>query len=188
MCGNIVQIDGSRYAELFGVTGAVKAPAHYSRVPGHDILAVRADGTGGRELLFMRWGMSPAWMGDSGRVLYNARWETLGYKPTFVDSFRHRRCIVPMEGFFEWKVGAGGRRPCLIERRDGQIIAAAGLWMQQDRPVCVVVTGVSQPSIGWVHDRMPLILGVEDYAEWLNPHVESPSVKALVADLTVRNI
>lgn len=184
MCRNIAQYSSAfRYAELFGVSKVCATQPHYNLTPKQQILAIRADGAEGRELVSMRWGFTAAWL-SVDRPVYNARWETVWQKPMFADSFASHRCIVPIDGFYEWRSGM----PYFIQLHSGEPMGAAGLWEGKEDAACVIITVPSQKDLQEVHDRMPLILEAEGYADWLNPQISSPSVRRLEAELSVRNV
>jgi putative SOS response-associated peptidase YedK len=139
----------------------------------------RADGTAERELVTARWGLIPPWARDPaiGSKTINARAESVAEKPAFRAAFRARRCVVPASGFYEWRRrGKGPRWPYLIRRRDGQPMGFAGLWETWTDPAtgevvttCTIVTCAANELMAELHDRMPVILGPEDYEAWLDP-------------------
>src|SRR5262249_37907670 len=101
----------------------------------------------------------------------NARAETVASKPSFREAFRYRRCLVPADGFYEWKK-EGGRKPVYIRRKDGQPFAFAGLWEEWEREgeiieSCVIITTQANQMMAEYHDRMPVILHSNDYDLWL---------------------
>lgn len=138
----------------------------------HPILR-RVDGA--RRLGRAVWGLPPV---DHRRVI-NARAETLGARPRFADALARRRCVVPIDGFFEWQ----GAQPFWFHRADGGLLLLAGLWEEgapdaggAARPRFVVITTAPNARVAPVHDRMPAILAPECVAAWL----ERPAVDALV--------
>src|SRR5688572_26621120 len=106
-----------------------KLPPRYNIAPSQMIEVVRVR-DGRRELTPMRWGLIPRWAKDPGigYKMINARAETLATKPAFKSAFRERRCIVPADGFYEWRKDKGRKTPMYIRRKDGQPFALAGLW------------------------------------------------------------
>jgi putative SOS response-associated peptidase YedK len=134
----------------------------------------------------MRWGLLPAWMADRpGTPLINARAETVAEKPAFKSALRHRRCLVPADGFFEWapvQEGApkGARKqPYWFRRADHGLFAMAGLWEPPNARAphgsYTLVTTAPNATVAPVHDRMPVILPPEAYAVWLDSEVMDPA-------------
>ncbi len=150
----------------------------YNIAPTQEILAIRpADGR--RVATMLRWGLVPSWAKDikSGAPLINARADTLANKPTFRTAFRKRRCLIPADGFYEWqKLDDGTKQPFYIHRPDNQPFAFAGLWERWDRgptvESCAIVTTDANKQMCKLHDRMPVILALSDYALWLDPAVD----------------
>ncbi len=125
----------------------------------------------------MRWGLIPKWTksGQSPKVTpINARAETLGEKPMFRSLVKYRRCIVPANGFYEWRGVKGDKQPYFIHPADGQLMLFAGLYDEargiEDQPLesyAIITTGANRP-MSRLHDRMPVILDVEDVSAWLD--------------------
>jgi putative SOS response-associated peptidase YedK len=106
-------------------------PLRYNIAPTQPVAAVRqAAGPGPRELVQLRWGLIPSWAEDKkiGARLINARAETAAAKPSFRSAFRHRRCLVPADGFYEWQRRDGKKQPYHLRLRDDRPFAFAGLW------------------------------------------------------------
>jgi putative SOS response-associated peptidase YedK len=181
MCGRFTQYsDPDLYAEQFDLGRVCAATPHYNLAPSQDVLAVRQGGDGIRELIHLRWGLVPAWSKglDPRYSMINARAETVSSKPAYRSAFRHRRCLIPTEGFYEWSTTPTGKQPYLIRRGDSPLpptFAMAGLWETWQGPTgplhtCAIIVTDANPEIAAVHDRMPAIIEPEDYANWLNPH------------------
>lgn len=163
---------------LFGVD-VENAPAlgvHYNIAPSHRIAAIRfAEGTDRRELVLLQWGFVPAWARDPASISkpINARGETVEAKPMFREAFRKRRCLIPADGYYEWKKAAGGKQPWRIERADGAPFALAGIWDRwegRDGTViesCAIITTDANEAIRQIHDRMPAILDIGRFGPWL---------------------
>ena len=125
----------------------------------------------------MRWGLVPYWADDVkiGNRLINARAETIERAPAFREAYQRRRCLVPADGFFEWRKAGKTRQPLLVRRRDQAPFAFAGLWERWRQPdgqvlrSCTIVTCPANALVAPVHDRMPVILGPGDYERWLDP-------------------
>jgi putative SOS response-associated peptidase YedK len=128
-----------------------------------------------REAVFLKWGLVPRWAKDPavGNKLFNARSETVTEKPSFREAFARRRCLVPMEGFYEWARRGDSKRPFYFHMRDGEPFAVAGLWERWeggDEPLetCTLLTTEASALLAPYHDRMPVILKPEDYDLWLD--------------------
>ena len=126
---------------------------------------------GARRLRVMRWGLVPPWYKalNDGPLIINARADTVAQKPAFRDAIRHRRCILPASGFYEWSAGPNGTRlPWYITRADGKPLALAALWSHWgDIDTVAVVTQASGPNLVEIHDREPVILEEADWPLWL---------------------
>lgn len=168
-------------AARFGLDEAVKLSPRYNIAPGTDISAVRVSPEGKRVMHLLRWGLVPHWAKDTtiGAKLSNARGETVAVKPSFRDAFQRRRCLVPADGFYEWKTVAGKKQPYYFSMKDGAPFALGGLWKSWKGPYdeiirtcCLITTGpneVMEP----VHDRMPVIVSPVDYSTWLSSDADT---------------
>jgi putative SOS response-associated peptidase YedK len=160
----------------------------YNVAPTKDVYVVRqkkerdAEGalTGGshRELRAVRWGLVPSWAKDVsvGNRLLNARVESLTDKPAFRTAARTRRCLVPADGWFEWakRLDTPTKQPYFITPQDGSVLALAGLWEVWGRGeerlyTCTVVTSPAVGALSEIHERMPLVLPPDRWADWLDP-------------------
>lgn len=175
MCGRIVQ--SSRLDQLIDVFGIIHLgaipPARYNIPPSSDILSVRLDEEGVRELVTLKWGFVPHWAKDlSGVKPINARAETVADKPMFRDAFKLRRCIVPVDAFYEWKSGPQEKQPYCIRRHDEQPFAIAGIWSRWHREettletVSLLVTAANA-LMAPIHDRIPVIVPQDAFGIWL---------------------
>ncbi|GAB6068421.1 SOS response-associated peptidase [Methylothermus subterraneus] len=154
----------------------------YNIAPTQEVAAVRVAADGKRELVPLRWGLIPHWAKEAKTdySTINARAETVAEKPAFRFAFRHRRCLIPADGFYEWQVQPGSKRkqPWYIQRRDGEVFAFAGLWERwepragtEGEPVesCTILVTDANELLRPIHDRMPVILDPADYEVWLDP-------------------
>src|SRR4051812_31183941 len=131
------------------------------------------------------WGLIPNWAKDPsiGNRMINARAETLAEKPAFRTALRRRRCLIPADGFYEWKKDAGGKTktPMLIRMKSGDIFAFAGIWETWHSsdgsviPSCTVITTQPNELMASIHDRMPVIIKPQDYQRWLDPKEHDPA-------------
>lgn len=128
----------------------------------------------------MHWGLIPSWAKDPsiGNRIINARSETVAEKPSFRAAFKRRRCLIPANGFYEWKKIGKKKQPYYVRRKDGEPFAFAGLWEPwegEDGTViesCTILTTEPNADIRPLHNRMPVILDPSDYDQWLNPEVD----------------
>lgn len=133
-----------------------------------------------RQFQMFRWGLIPAWAKDAtiGAKLINARAETVAEKPAFRSAFRHRRCLVVADGFYEWRRQDGKKQPFYFRMQNGQPFAFAGLWEHWQNPdgeaiaSCTILTTEANELLQPIHDRMPVILHPKDYDLWLDPAVQ----------------
>ena len=220
MCGRFVSTSSpTELAERFVVdeVAVTNDRPNYNVAPRARVMIVRercggdgpgGDGPGGAEsagdgerhrvLSRVRWGLVPSWAKDPGigDRLINARAETVAEKPSFRSAFVKRRCIIPVDGFYEWKVvgppsspkGRPKKQPIYIHRLDDEPMAFAGLWeawkvpegvdlpdsMPDDAPdgwlrSCVIVTTSANARLAPVHDRMPVVLPASAWEQWLDP-------------------
>lgn len=151
-------------------------PLRFNVAPTQDIPIVRQTDAG-RELAIVRWGLIPSWSKDakSGPLLINARSETAAEKPAFRSAFKSRRCLIPADGFYEWKKIGNKKQPYHFRLTDGQLLAFAGLWERwKEIESCTILTTAANELSAQFHDRMPVILSPNDYAEWLDPQAREP--------------
>lgn len=133
-----------------------------------------------RQFQMLRWGLIPAWAKDTtiGAKLINARAETVAEKPAFRSAFRHRRCLVVADGFYEWRRQDGKKQPFYFRMQNGQPFAFAGLWERWQNTdgeaiaSCTILTTEANELLQSIHDRMPVILNPKDYDLWLDPAVQ----------------
>ena len=134
-----------------------------------------------RQISIMRWGLIPHWSKDasSAASTINARSETAATKPAFRDPLKFRRCLIPADGFYEWKRNGTSKQPFCFEVNDGELFAFAGLWdgwknaEGQWIKTCSILTTVPNAVTATVHDRMPVILDRESYDLWLDPGMQN---------------
>lgn len=160
----------------------------YNIPPGVDIWAVRNDEkTGKPAAVHLRWGLVPSWAKDPkvGYRMINARSETTGEKPAFRTAFKQRRCIIPADGFYEWKRDNKTRIPYYVQLKEHEPFAMAGLWERWHGPAgeelqsCTILTTAANSLVENLHDRMPVILPQEAIETWLAKDTPLEDIKAL---------
>jgi len=166
----------------FPIGEAVEVRPRYNVAPGDDVLAVTTDREGQPRGELLHWGLVPSWAKSAGLGLkmINARAETVAQRPAYRRSFEHFRCLIPADGFYEWRPAPGGPKQAFhITRADGELFAFAGLWSvwrprEGEDPAaqalrsCTIVTTAANPAVAPLHDRMPVILPREVEAIWLD--------------------
>jgi putative SOS response-associated peptidase YedK len=194
MCGRFVSsTPAAVLAEQFSVTEVVAPDVgpRWNVAPTDEVLAV-ATRRGVRRLGVFSWGLVPGWSPKPTRLI-NLRAETLASRPTFRRRLQRNRCIVPADGFYEWKAPGPGRAkvPHFITSRDGRPLALAGLWAAVRPPgdeeaewlrTCTIVTGPPNELVAAVHDRMPVVLPEAAWDAWLDDTEEDV---ALLSSLLV---
>ncbi len=190
MCGRFVSAsppaDVARYFDAEAPEAALDA--NYNVAPTNDVYVVLSDGST-RRVAPMHWGLVPRWAKDPsvGNRMINARAETLASKGAFKPAFTRRRCIVPADGFYEWKKLPGQKRkqPYFIHRPDDEPFAFAGLWDVarlggKDILSAAIIVGEPNPLAAAIHDRMPVILDPATWAAWLDDAAELDELLALL--------
>ncbi|NRG19720.1 SOS response-associated peptidase [Rhizobiales bacterium] len=151
-------------------------PPRFNIAPTQPIAIVRQD-HGKRRFALVRWGLVPGWVKDpaSFTLLINARSETAAEKPSFRTAMRHRRCLIPASGFYEWKRPDGGpKQPYWIRPKDGGLVAFAGLWEEWADPdggeieTGAILTIEANRTVGEIHNRMPVVIAPENFDDWLD--------------------
>lgn len=165
--------------------------------PTQAVAAVRLGEDGARHFATLRWGLIPSWAKDAAIAskTINARGETVAEKPAFRAAFRARRCLIPADGFYEWKTENGAKQPYRIARADGAPFAFAGLWERWEKasdgvPVetSTIVTTDANETLRPIHHRMPVILDPADFAAWLDPAARPADLQALLRPFPSRDL
>jgi putative SOS response-associated peptidase YedK len=151
-------------------------PPRYNIAPSQPVAIVRDTPTGAREMVLVRWGLIPGWVKDprAFKMLINARSETAAEKPSFRAAMRHRRCLIPVDGFYEWKGAPAAKRPHLVRPRAGGPMALAGIfenWLGADGSeieTMAILTIAADAAMSTLHDRMPAIIAPEHFDAWLD--------------------
>lgn len=183
MCGRFtLQISPEHLAEIFGLIEMPVFPARYNIAPSQQIAVIRQNGDGQNRLNFMRWGLIPPWADDMsiGFKMINARSETVDEKHSFRHAIRHRRCLIPSSGFFEWVQEGKSKKPLYIRMKDDSLMVFAGLWESWKSPEkqvvesCTILTTNSNSLIAPLHERMPVILHPHEFNRWLYRETTDP--------------
>ena len=208
MCGRyslFVQRDDLE--ERFGAQFVDGFEPRYNAAPGQELPVVRGDDRGAFRAA--QWGLIPSWADEDFSGLINARSETVAEKPAFRSAYASRRCLVPADGFYEWRQEAGGKQPYRITVGDGEPFAMAGLWetwtprtqqtglgdfagdasatAEEPSPVVTFTVLTREPNafMGEYHDRQPVVLARDEEAAWLDgadvAAVEGPGADAFDA-------
>ncbi len=165
----------------FRMDAGLQLPLRFNICPTQEIPVIRQDNHV-RKVSTMRWGLVPSWADDlkiSTRMI-NARSETVAEKPAFRSALRNRRCLIPADGFYEWKTEGKKKTPYWFRRSDDQPFAFAGLWDRWSKhgaPIesCTILTTSANEVVAPLHNRMPVILSPSDYDIWLDPDATDPS-------------
>lgn len=184
MCGRITQTKGA----LNGLAAEPLTSDHlprYNGAPSQDFWVIRQNSdTGEIRRDRLKWGFMTKWMVDAGRpAQINARAEGVATSPTFRTAYAKRRCLVPVDNFFEWmKIkGPGPKQPYAIAMADGEPFALAGIWTGCELPdgtwahTFAIVTCAANSLVGEIHNRMPVIIPMEKYLRWLSPAEPDPA-------------
>jgi putative SOS response-associated peptidase YedK len=173
MCGRYVFLSPLEAIQaMFKFDQMTNLGPNYNVAPTHEMPIVRRKkGDRRNELAIARWGLIPHWAKDE-RIAYstiNARSETAAAKPTFRDAFKRRRCLIPADGFYEWKRDGKEKQPHLIRLKSKEPFAFAGLWATwQDVTSYTIMTTEPNDFMADIHNRMPVILGTDDHDRWLD--------------------
>lgn len=195
MCGRYASVTGvDPLVEIFGIDVPTfdSWPVRYNVAPTQQAPVVLRGLEGERRLGTLRWGLIPSWAKEAsiGSRMINARSETVGAKPAFREAFRARRCLVPIDFFYEWRKDdpenpKSPKTPFLIRPVSGNPFAVAGLWERwhggEGGPLHTFTILTTSPSrwMSQLHDRMPVVLAPQDWDAWLSPDAEPESLAGL---------
>ncbi|MBV1887559.1 MAG: SOS response-associated peptidase [Parvibaculaceae bacterium] len=178
MCGRFsITSPPEALRALFNYIEQPNFPPRYNIAPTQPVPIIRME-NGQRHFALVRWGLVPGWQKETPKsLLFNARAETINQKPSFRGAFRHRRALLPTDGFYEWKtVGRGEtayKQPYYIRRRDQKPFAMGVIWEDwlasdgSEIETCAVITTQANATLKSLHARMPVILAPEDWEQWL---------------------
>lgn len=197
MCGRVVQAaDPTLYTRVVGgqpERPIPDSPPHYNGAPSQDFLVGRMDiKTGKKSLDLLRWGLIPSWAKDS-RIAWkmiSARAETVATASAFKAAYENkRRCLVPVDGFYEWRKMGAAKQPYAIGMADGEPFTLAGLWENWKDPdsgewqrTFTIVTTEANKLVSKLHDRMPVIVAPDDRDRWLSDEDPCDLLKPYAAE------
>jgi putative SOS response-associated peptidase YedK len=202
MCGRFARYSLKRELERHfnAQQASFEIQPSYNIAPAQ-VIPVIIQQTDSRHIKKRYWGLVPFWAKDIsiGSRMINARVETLSSKPAFKAALKHRRCLIPANGFYEWKGKAGNKQPYYIHLVSGEPFAFAGLyeiWEDNEAPPgagpyksCTIITTDASESVKDIHNRMPLILKPETYDEWLDPGMQdSERIEELLRTSYVKDL
>src|SRR5262252_5648794 len=190
MCGRyLITSAPEAFRRLFGYPEQPNFPPRYNVAPTQPVPIVRLH-EGARQFTLVRWGLIPPWVEDPRKLslLINARSESVNDKPAFRNAMRRRRCLLPADGFYEWKVEGTRRRPHVVRPKDRGPIAFAGLWETwmgpngEEMETAAIVTKPADRELTHLHDRMPVIVPPDAFDFWLDgSKVDAMTATALFA-------
>jgi putative SOS response-associated peptidase YedK len=176
MCGRFTLTNPRAVQDEFHLREEIALPPRYNIAPSQTIPIIKKSQGGYFKLALVRWGLIPYWAKDPkiSSKLINARAETLAEKPAFRAAYRKRRCLIPADGFFEWKREGAAAQPYYIRMKNKGLFTFAGLWEQWKSPEgetvesATIITTNSNSVVARLHDRMPLIVKPEQRGTWLD--------------------
>lgn len=194
MCGRytLAAPDPGELRARFGISESLQIRPRYNVAPGDDVLAVTTDREGRSRPGMLRWGLVPSWAKspDTGLKMINARVETVRERPAYRRAFERYRCLIPADGFYEWRaIDGGAKQPFHITRADGAPFAFAGLWSIWHGPAgetlrtCTIMTTAANAAIASLHERMPVILQADDEPAWLDAQTDGARLREILAGL-----
>ncbi len=176
MCGRfVITSPPAALRQFFGYSEQPNFPPRHNVAPTQPIPVVILE-QGTRHFRLMRWGLLPAWVKDPRKftLLINARSETVNDKPAFQNAMKRRRCLIPADGYYEWQLSEGRKRPHFVQRRDGSPMGLAGLaetWTGpngEELDTVAIVTAPASPDLAVLHSRVPVTIAPEDFDRWLD--------------------
>jgi putative SOS response-associated peptidase YedK len=192
MCGRYTQI--MTWEQIHKLSEAIvpasSLPQRYNLAPTQASAIVRLDKDGNRQGRMLKWGLLPSWTKDKSVAssLINARAETIELKPSYKAAFRSRRCLLPMNGYYEWvkTVGSDQKQAFYISQQNSEPIFVAGIWERwhsdgvEQIETFSIITTESNSYLRQLHERMPVLIRSEDFEVWLNPASQLKDLKHLL--------
>ncbi len=200
MCGRFtLSTPAAKLMELFQLTEFPRMDPHYNIAPTSLVACIRQSQQQ-RQALTMRWGLVPSWAKDIkiGNRMINARSETAAEKPSFRKAWSQRRCLIPVDGFYEWeKLASRTKQPWLIHMPERIPFAFAGLWETWQPPdsevgdavlTCTILTTTANEDMSPIHDRMPVVIPPEHHATWLSDQASPAQLQQLTQPIASGNL
>lgn len=181
MCGRFTLTDPNprRLTQRFDLDGTfeIDERPRFNIAPTDPVIAIRRTEEAKMQAGRLRWGLLPgAWATKKGqRPLINARSESIATQAAFKESFEQRRCLIPADGFYEWRRDENGKRPIWFSPPDGELFAFAGIWARLEPKEgeavtsCALLTCSPNETVSPVHDRMPVVLSRDAERTWVDP-------------------
>lgn len=179
MCGRFAFYSPSdAITHAFDLKDVPAIEPRYNIAPTQYVAVIRQTPDRPKGIAMLKWGLIPSWAKDPtiGNKLINARGETVHAKPSFRRAFAKRRCLVLVDGYYEWRAEKGGKQPYFIAMKNAAPFALAGLWESWQDPrsevpleTCTIVTTEPHPRLAHLHSRMPVIVPRDGHAAWLDP-------------------
>lgn len=193
MCGRFAQISSpQQYAELFGITTDLQRSPRYNVAPSTNIITCVLDDKGKKLMKSLRWGLVPSWSKgpDTRYNMINARAETITEKPAYRGLFKKYRCLIPIDGFYEWKQ-ENGKQPYFIYDVREQPLVLAGLWTHWNNESeqiesCTIIVTAANEQMRDIHDRMPVILPADIWDTWLEENDTQTLQKMLIPSTQIK--
>ena len=186
MCGRyVIKTTPDQMGAVFGYTEQPNFPPRYNVAPTQPVPVVRID-NGRRSFALLRWGLIPSWVKDPRgfSLMINARAESVLEKPAFKNAMKRRRCLIPADGFYEWKQDGGRKRPYFAAAQE--LVAFAGLWEPwmgpngEEMETACIVTTTANRALRLLHDRMPVVIPRSAFDMWLDSKVDAETAAALL--------
>ncbi len=183
MCGRFALRSPGRIKFEGAHSSQLPLTPRFNIAPSQNVLVI-TESQKGRELSSLVWGLVPSWSKDT-KGFINARAETLEEKPSFSESFQRRRCLIPADGFYEWKGKGKSKQPYFFQLKDEGPFAFAGIWDEWQKNgdtliSCAIITTTPNELLNTIHDRMPVILAAEAQALWLREDTEPSALRELL--------
>ena len=187
MCGRYtLGLEADELIEAFDVPELTfEYRPRFNVAPGQEVPVVAVDRRG-RRMGLLTWGLVPAWVNEPGQGFINARAESVIDKPSFREAFLRRRCLVPADGFYDWKKEGRAKVPHWIHPAEGGLVSFAGIWERRERAgeplrhTFAILTTDSNEDVRPIHDRMPVFIMESDYGSWLDRGTGEEKLQALL--------
>lgn len=196
MCGRYAfNASAQDLIDSFQIVRSIDFVPRFNIAPTSSVPVIRQSPEGDRVADLLRWGLIPHWTTDpsAGNKLNNARAETVAERPSFQGAFKSRRCLIPASGFYEWKTVGKVKQPFYISAKQG-MLALGGLWESWRDPegkivrtFCVVTTEPNE-LMAEIHERMPVIIQPEHFAQWLDPSVPGTALTDLLRPVSANGM